>query len=98
MPGLRRAGAVPGLDHEPLLRGGAWTPKGRPCAQVAGRCANRIKEGKFSLEGKAYQLATNNGAAIEIGEIGVCRGPNHLHGGNVGFDKLIWKKEAGCFC
>jgi len=44
---------------------------------VAGRFANRIRNGKFSLDGQEYQLNTNDGA-------------HHLHGGNVGFDKKIW--------
>lgn len=44
---------------------------------VAGRYANRIAKGEFLLDGKKYQLTTNNGA-------------NHLHGGKVGFDKVFW--------
>ena len=47
---------------------------------TAGRYANRIAKGKFSLEGKDYTLAVNNG-------------PNSLHGGLKGFDKKIWKAE-----
>jgi aldose 1-epimerase len=45
-----------------------------------GRVANRIAKAKFSLNGKTYTLAVNNG-------------PNHLHGGLKGFDKVIWQAE-----
>jgi aldose 1-epimerase len=48
---------------------------------TVGRVANRIAGAKFTLDGKDYKLAANNG-------------PNSLHGGNKGFDKAVWKAEA----
>jgi aldose 1-epimerase len=52
---------------------------------TVGRYGNRIANGKFSLDGKDYALATNNSP----GDI-----PCHLHGGEVGFDKVLWSGEA----
>ena len=44
---------------------------------LIGRYGNRIGKGQFTLDGKAHQLTVNDGA-------------NHLHGGKVGFDKVVW--------
>lgn len=59
-----------------------WVKLNKPYfGATIGRCANRIAFARFSLEGKEYQLAANNG-------------PHSLHGGEFGFDKRLWKGEV----
>ncbi len=48
---------------------------------LIGRYGNRIAKGKFSLDSETYTLATNDGE-------------NHLHGGEKGFDKVVWQAKA----
>ncbi|OCA83023.1 galactose mutarotase [Bacillus sp. FJAT-27225] len=47
---------------------------------IVGRVAGRITKGRFTLDGKDYQLAQNDGE-------------NHLHGGFKGLDRVVWKAE-----
>jgi aldose 1-epimerase len=50
-------------------------------ASVIGRVANRIAKARFTLDGVEYKLAANSG-------------PNSLHGGRVGFAKVVWQAKA----
>lgn len=67
---------VLGFDSlEPYLKGVPYY------GATVGRYANRIAKARFTLDGKTYQLAANDG-------------PNTLHGGRRGFDKRIWSAEV----
>ena len=73
----KTADVVLGFDNV----AGYQSPANQHFGATTGRVANRIAKGKFTLDGKEYQLAINNG-------------PNHLHGGvKKNLDKVIWKAE-----
>jgi len=62
-----------------------WLGNNAYLGATVGRFGNRIRDGKFSLDGKTYQLATNNTPSSI---------PCHLHGGVKGFDRVLWKGEV----
>ncbi|HEX7261022.1 MAG TPA: aldose epimerase family protein [Luteolibacter sp.] len=75
-----RTGRIADITHGfDTLEG--WFGNGHYFGATIGRFGNRIKDGRFSLDGKNYKLATNN----EPGGI-----PCALHGGLKGFDKVLW--------
>lgn len=76
-----------GVAHDVVLGFDSVEGYARPgpyLGATIGRCGNRIAAGRFTLDGKTYQLATNNAPG------GL---PCHLHGGPGGFDKVLWDVE-----
>ena len=59
-----------------------YVKNSRYLGALIGRFANRIAQGKFTLNGVTHQLPQNNG-------------PNHLHGGPKGFHKVVWEAREG---
>lgn len=76
----RLADVVLGFDSVEGYTSEAYREAGPYFGAIIGRFANRIDGGRFTLDGRAHQLATN-------------AGPNHLHGGDVGFDQRLWDVE-----
>lgn len=73
-----RAGKLGNVNAGPASVADIERPGTPYLGAICGRVANRIAAGRFTLDGKPYQVACNDGGA------------NHLHGGNVGYDRRIW--------
>lgn len=73
----RRANVVLGFDTPEEYRDNP-----RYIGAIVGRCANRISNARFTLDGTTYQLSANSGR-------------DHLHGGRKGFDKVVWRVACG---
>jgi aldose 1-epimerase len=73
----RQANVVLGFDSPDEYRNNP-----RYLGAIVGRYANRIAHAQFTLEGRTYRLAANNGS-------------NHLHGGVTGFDQRVWRAACG---
>ena len=70
------ADVVLGFDSLAGYRAHGWY-----CGATIGRYAGRIRNSRFSLDGRNYELSANEG-------------PHHLHGGTVGFDKAFWEARS----
>lgn len=71
---------VLGFDELSGYTNAEYREEGPYFGAIIGRYGNRISEGKFTLDGREYSLAKNNG-------------PTHLHGGIKSFDKVLWETE-----
>src|SRR3954463_269338 len=75
VPDRHGRGADVALGHAHLAD---YVDKPQFIGSTVGRVANRIAKGRFTLDGKSYQTPVNDG-------------PNALHGGTQGFDKVVWQ-------
>nr|WP_233454695.1 aldose epimerase family protein [Hymenobacter negativus] len=73
---------VLGFDNVSDYQSPAFRKANPYIGALIGRYGNRIAKGKFTIDGKTYQVGVNNG-------------PNSLHGGKVGYDQKIWEATPG---